>query len=149
MKMPATLLTRRRWSLQRTLLGLLLGLTLLLWGLSAVIVYLEAEQESQELFDQSLSETGHLLLSLADHELREHPAGTPLVIATQENRNHRQYLLFQIWGADRRLLYKNTGTPDTPFARSAVNGFSWTEIEGQRLRIYASWNDSRRLQIQV
>lgn len=143
-------LTRRRWSLQRTLLALLLGLTLVLWGLSAVIVYLEAGQESQELFDQSLSETGHLLLSLADHELREHPAGTPLVIATQENRNHRQYLLFQIWGAGQRMLYKNAGTPDTPFAQSTTrNGFSWTEINGQRWRIYASWNESRQLQIQV
>jgi two-component system sensor histidine kinase QseC len=149
MSKPAPFSTRRRWSLQRTLLALLLGLTLVLWGLSALIVYLEAEQESQELFDQSLSETGHLLLSLADHELKEHPVGTPLVMATQENRNHRQYLLFQIWGAGDSLLYKNAGAPDTPFARSTVNGFSWSVIDGQRWRIYASWNDSRQLQIQV
>ncbi|MES2756249.1 MAG: ATP-binding protein [Pseudomonadota bacterium] len=149
MSTPATFLTRRPWSLQRTLLALLLGLTLVLWSFSALIVYLEAEQESQELFDQSLRETGHLLLSLADHELKEHPVGTPLVMATQENRNHRQYLLFQIWGAGDSLLYKNAGAPDTPFARSTVNGFSWSVIDGQRWRIYASWNDSRQLQIQV
>jgi hypothetical protein len=131
------------------LLALLLGLTVVLWGFSALIVYLEAEQESQELFDQSLSETGHLLLSLADHELREHSVGTPLVMATQENRNHRQYLLCQIWGAGHSLLYKTAGAPDTPFARPTVSGFSWAVINGQRWRIYASWNDSRQLQIQV
>ena len=33
------------WSLRRTLLAWLLGLTLALWGLSALIVYLEAERE--------------------------------------------------------------------------------------------------------
>ena len=137
----------RRWSLRRTLLALLLGLTLVLWSLSALIVYLEAEQESQELFDQSLSETGHLLLSLADQEVQEHALGAPLVMATQDN--HREYLLFQIWGGGQRMLFKNAGTPDRPFTESTVNGFSWAMVNGQRWRIYAAWNNSRRLQIQV
>lgn len=141
--------TRHRWSLRRALLALLLGLTLVLWSLSALIVYLEAEQESHELFDQSLSETGHLLLSLADQEVQEHAVGAPLVMTTQENSSHHEYLLFQIWGSGQRLLYKNAGAPDAPFTRAAVNGFSWTVIDGQRWRIYASWNNSRRLQIQV
>ena len=139
----------RRWSLRRTLLALLLGLTLVLWSLSALIVYFEVEQESQELFDQSLSESGQLLLSLAAQEVQEHAAGIPLVMAAQENSNHREYVLFQIWSSGQRMLYKNAGAPDTPFTESTVNGFSWTVINGQRWRIYASWNDSRRLQIQV
>ena len=139
----------RRWSLRSTLLALLLGLTLVLWSFSALIIYLEADQESQELFDQSLSETGHLLLSLAAQEVQEHAGGASHVLATQENGNHREYLLFQIWGAGQRLLYKNAGTPDMPFVQSTVNGFSWAVIHGQRWRIYASWNKSRQLQIQV
>ena len=139
----------RRWSLRRTLLALLLGLTLLLWGVSALIVYLDAEQESAELFDQSLSETAHLLLSLADHEVQEHAAGTPLVMATQENRNHQQYLLFQIWSSDQRILYKNAGAPETGFAAPGASGYSWVARDGQQWRVYAGWNSSRRLQIQL
>lgn len=139
----------RRWSLRRTLLALLLGLTLLLWGVSMLIVYLDAEQESAELFDQSLSETAHLLLSLADHEMQEHAAGTPLVMATQENRNHQQYLLFQIWSSDQRILYRNAGAPETGFAAPGATGYSWIARDGQQWRVYAGWNSSRRLQIQL
>lgn len=139
----------RRWSLRRTLLAMLLGLTLLLWGASALIVYLDAQRESAALFDQSLSETGHLLLSLADHEVQEHATGAPLEMATEEDRNHRQYLLFQIWSGDRRLLYKNAGAPDSAFAAPAASGFSWVTRDGRQWRVYASWNSGRRLQIQV
>jgi two-component system sensor histidine kinase QseC len=137
------------WSLRRTLLAWLLGLTLALWGLSALIVYLEADRESQELFDQSLAETAHLLLSLADHEVQEHAAGTPLAMAVPDNRNHRQYLLFQIWSAEPRLLYKNVGAPDAAFAPPAATGFGWANVDGARWRVYTSWNDSHRLQIQL
>lgn len=105
--MPAIPGNAGAWSLRRTLLAVLLGLTFILWGFSAAIVYLEAGRESQELFDQSLAETGHLLLSLAEHEVQEHGASTSLVMPVAQNRNHRQYLLFQVWDAQQRLLYKN------------------------------------------
>ncbi|WP_426191505.1 ATP-binding protein [Massilia sp. DWR3-1-1] len=149
MNAPLWLGRGRRWSLRRTLLSLLLGLTLLLWGVSALIVYFDTQQESEALFDQSLSETAHLLLSLADHEVQEHAAGAPLVMATQENHNHRQYLLFQIWSADQRILYRNAGAPLVGFAGPGASGFSWARVDGQQWRVYASWNSSRRLQIQV
>lgn len=54
-------LNGRRWSLKRTLLTILLGLTLSLWAGSAAIVYVEARRESDNLFDQSLAGTGYLL----------------------------------------------------------------------------------------
>ena len=135
------------WSLRRTLLAWLLGLTLALWGLS-VIVYLEADRESQELFDQSLAETAHLPLSLADHEVQEHAAGTPLAMAVPDNRNHRQYLLFQIWSAEPRLLYKRRRARRR-LRPPGATGFGWANVDGARWRVYTSWNDSHRLQIQL
>ena len=39
--------------------------------------------------------------------------------ALEQNRNHRQYLLFQVWDAQQRLLYKNAGAPDRAFAAPA------------------------------
>ena len=148
MTAPA-LRTAGAWSLRRTLLAVLLGLTFTLWGFSAAIVYLEAGRESQELFDQSLAETGHLLLSLAEHEVQEHGASTSLVMPVAQNRNHRQYLLFQVWDAQHRLLYKNAGAPDQAFAAPADVGYSWRDNDGRLWRIYTSWNHDARLQIQV
>ncbi|PLY45356.1 two-component sensor histidine kinase [Janthinobacterium sp. ROICE36] len=147
--MPAIPGNAGAWSLRRTLLAVLLGLTFTLWGFSAAIVYLEAGRESQELFDQSLAETGHLLLSLAEHEVQEHGASTSLVMPAAQNRNHRQYLLFQVWDAQHRLMYKNAGAPDRAFAAPADVGYSWRDNDGRLWRIYTSWNHDAQLQIQV
>ncbi|MFZ6747342.1 ATP-binding protein [Undibacterium sp. Ren11W] len=138
------------WSLRRTLLAILLTLTISVWGVSAVIVYLDADQESQELFDQSLSETAHLLLALAGHEVEERMAidgSSTLVESSHET--HIQYLLFQIWDAEKRLRYKNRGAPDQPFATDNSTGFGYATVNGQRWRIYTTWNAEHRLQIQV
>ncbi len=147
--MTAHLAIAGAWSLRRTLLAVLLGLTLTLWGFSAAIVYLEAGRESQELFDQSLAETAYLLLSLAEHEVQEHGASTSLVMPVAQNRNHRPYLLFQVWDAQHRLLYRNAGAPQQAFAAPADVGYSWRDNDGRQWRVYTSWNHDARLQIQV
>ncbi|WP_175048258.1 sensor histidine kinase [Duganella vulcania] len=138
-----------RWSLRRLLLGVLLGLTLALWGGSAFIVYREAQRESQELFDQSLAETAQLLLSLAENEAREHGTALAIDLKIPERPDHHRYLLFQIRDARQRLLYKNGGAPSTAFAVDAPEGYSWTRVGGHRSRLYTSWNAGRTVQIQV
>lgn len=142
-------LSASAWSLRRTLLAILLILTITVWVFSAVVVYLDADQESHELFDQSLSETAHLLLTLADHEIEERMTTLPSTLEEPKNHAHGQYLLFQILDGNNRLLYKNMGAPDTPFAAKDATGFGWTTINGQQWRTYAAWNTGRRLQIQV
>lgn len=140
---------RAPWSLRHTLFAWLLGLTLALWGLSTFIVYLEADQESQELFDQSLAETSHLLLALADHEVQEHGSGMPFNMAIAGDPRHQQYLRYQIWDSAGRLLYKHGAPSDAAFAPAGSAGHVWVDLAGQRFRVYSSWNDSHRLQIQV
>lgn len=137
------------WSLRNALFRWLIGLTLALWALSAVIVYVEADNESQELFDQSLEETAHLLLSLAEYEVREHGSASPIIVAVPAERNHRQYLLYQIWDDQGRLLYKNPGAPDQPIWPRADSGMRWLDSADGRQRVYASWSNSGQLQIQV
>ncbi|CAN5888672.1 N/A [soil metagenome] len=154
------------WSLRKTLLGILLTLTISVWGASAVIVYLDADQESQELFDQSLAETGRLLLTLAEHEVEEStvfaPAGlgattlsgddkktAPEPESDSEKGEPSQYLLFQIWDSESHLIYKNTGAPDVPFANKNASGLGWVTINGLQWRTYATWDKEHRLQIQV
>jgi len=138
-----------RWSLRRALLTILLSITVSVWIFSGVIVYLDADQESQELFDQSLAETARLLLTLADHEVEERIAlsASELVESNIEERN--QYLLFQIWDKNKRLLYKNNGTPDLAITTSKLSGFGWTNLNGHIWRTYSVWNSAHHLQIQV
>ncbi len=140
---------RQNWSLRRTLLALMLVLTMSVWAFSAVIVYVDADHESHELFDQSLAETAHLLLTLADHEVIERMAMSPEALAESDNQTIAQYLKFQVWNDKGRMLYKNKGAPDTPFAPDAKPGFGWRTLDGQHWRTYVAWDSNQHLQIQV
>nr|WP_315255137.1 ATP-binding protein [uncultured Duganella sp.] len=139
----------KRWSLKNTLLASLLGLTLALWASSAAIVYVEAQQESDELFDQSLVETAHLLLSLVENEVREHGLSQPISLPMRGHVNPHRYLLFQVRDQHQRVLYKNDGAPDAALSPDAPDGFSWTTIHGQRWRLYTLWDDSHELALVV
>lgn len=138
----------RSWSLRRTLLAILLALTMSVWAFSAGVVYLEADQESHELFDQSLAETAHLLLVLADHEVEERIATSEPAAAAPSDAPG-QYLLFQIWDNRKRLVYKNAGAPDAPLSAWDASGFGSAIIDGKPMRTYATWDAAHRLQIQV
>jgi signal transduction histidine kinase len=139
----------KTWSLRRTLLTVLLGLTLALWGGSAAIVYVEARRESQELFDQSLTETGHLLLSLVAKEAREHSLTGPIDLPLRGQPNPHHYLLFKVRDAQQRVLYRNDAASDIVLSRSAPDGLSWTTIAGQRWRLFSLWDPQRSLQLLV
>lgn len=138
----------QRWSLRRTLIAMLLTITLSVWGFSGIVVYIEADQESKELFDQSLAETAHLLLTLADHEVSDKPTlEHPLSEANVEK--HNQYLLLQIWDLSGKLMYKNQAAPMSAISTERHSGFGWTQLNGQPWRTYSIWNSSHQLQIQV
>ncbi|MCM2569106.1 ATP-binding protein [Janthinobacterium kumbetense] len=139
----------KSWSLRRTLLAVLLGLTLALWVGSAAIVYVEARRESQELFDQSLIETGHLLLSLVKKDAREHGLTGPIDLPLRGHPNPHQYLLFKVRDAQQRVLYRNDAASDIALSRSAPDGLSWTSIGGQRWRLFSLWDPQRSLQLLV
>ncbi|SDH57685.1 two-component system, OmpR family, sensor histidine kinase QseC [Janthinobacterium sp. YR213] len=139
----------KTWSLRRTLLGVLLGLTLALWVGSAAIVYVEARRESQELFDQSLIETGHLLLSLVEKDARQHGLTGPIDVPLRGHPNPHQYLLFKVRDAQQRVLYRNDAASDIALSRSAPDGLSWTRIGGQRWRLFSLWDPQRTLQLLV
>ncbi|MFA9216171.1 MAG: ATP-binding protein [Sphingomonadaceae bacterium] len=143
------LLARARWSLRQVLLTVLLGLTLTLWVSSAIIVYLDAQRESQELFDQSLAETGGLLMSLAENEALEHGEGAAIDLIVQEHMGHDRYLVFQVRDARQRVLYQSgQGVAAIP-ARSAQEGYAWVDIGGKQWRLYSIWNARRTVQVQL
>ncbi|HMA10676.1 MAG TPA: hypothetical protein VKO83_02235, partial [Steroidobacteraceae bacterium] len=62
----------RGWSLRTRLLVLLLSLSAVLFGASAVLNWRAHHEASDNLFDDSLRGSAGLLLQLAEHEMAEH-----------------------------------------------------------------------------
>lgn len=140
---------RRPWSLRRRLVALLLALTALMWGTSAAVIYWQANKESDELFDQSLSETAHLLLALAERGIASGTASESAPLVESAQGEHSTYLFFQIWNSRGGLVYRSLGAPAKPFMAASAGGFGWTTLQGHRWRSYSAWNEARTLQIQV
>jgi signal transduction histidine kinase len=127
---------------------LILAVTTGILVAAGMVVYAEADHESQELFDRSLQETGHLLFTLAEHEAIEiQSAGASHLIPMM--RDHQPYLFFQIWNAKGQLLYRNTGAPEQPFVTDGKTGLGWFERNSEKWRTFAIWNEARTLHMQV
>src|SRR5690606_37277539 len=99
-------------SLRARLLGLLLAMTVGLWAVSGIIIYIEFNNEGRKYFDESLAEAGTLLLSLAEHEIEEHgpTIGAELMRAETQRNSHE--LAFQIWTDDHRAAYRTNSAPE-------------------------------------
>ena len=124
------------WSLRQRLTIMLFSLVLMLWVLSAVVIYVKAENESQELFDMAISETAGLLLFVSEHELLEVSNLDVTGHDRIEYTNKHQYLSFQLWDNTGRLRYRSANAPKTPLAPLDVDGFSWNETLGEVSRTF-------------
>lgn len=141
--------TQPRWSLRRRLLVLLLTMTIGLWVLSAMLFYFEAQAEGRKLFDRALSESGALLLRLAEHEIDEHGPSMATELLRAETHASPSELRFQIWTQDLRTRADTRISSDRPFMPLDAAGFGWAEVKGAQWRVYAGWNPSHTLQVQI
>lgn len=131
------------------MLAILLVLTISVWSTGTFILYFEAGRERQKLFDQSLEETAQMLLVLADYNTDDLVAAPLHELWEEYDAAEGRYLLFQIWDANGRLLYKNKGAPDRPFSDAGATGFGYATIAGNTWRTYSAWNAGHRVQLQV
>lgn len=127
---------RSGWSLRQRLSLMLFSLVLMLWGLSAAVIYKQAEKESQELFDMAISETASLLLFVSGHELLE--AGNAGVVADHyvEQPATYHYLSFQLWDQNGTLRYRSANASQTPLAPLNKTGFGWQNNAGEVTRTF-------------
>ncbi len=137
------------WSLKGAFLGVFMLSTILFFSFSTIVIYQAANQESQELFDDALEESAHLLLALAGHEVNELGMNIPTFADEPGNQDYRKYLVFQLWSADNRLLYKSLGAPNVALAKKEILGFDFSTVNGQKWRTYAKWNTAKNLRIEV
>lgn len=125
-----------RWSIKSRMTWMISSLVICLWILSAVVIYVKADHESQELFDSSLSETAKLLLFLSEHEI--HEIGSAKIAAEDaiEQSSTPHYLAFQLWDTQGGLRYRSANAPTSPLAPLKLDGFSWQHTSAETHRTY-------------
>lgn len=134
------------YSLRRRLVWLLTSAVMVIWMLSALVVYQRAHHESDELLDGQLAQVAETLLAIVasgevDHfvrELHEHAERNPVPIA------------FEIWhtraGTTQRLV---TSPGHVEFAGDIPRGFSERPHHGESWRFFAAQDDRAAYRVVV
>ncbi len=137
------------WSLRGRLLALLIAVNCCLVAAGAAAMYFSARTTSQHLYDESMRQTGELLLELAQHELEEHGPALGEALLRAETLPGPFAFRFQIWTPELRSSYRTKDAPRTPLMPLAATGFGWTTINGEAWRSFAVWNRGQTLQLQI
>jgi len=134
---------RARHSIKRRLLIVLLATILLAWIATLLLSYRDTRHELDELLDAHLAQSASLLIAQVGHEADdiddEH--------APPVHRYSRK-VAFQIWEKGKRLLLHSASAPNVPLS-SQREGFSNSEIDGDKWRVFSAWDDKHRFLVQV
>lgn len=126
---------RGRGSLKQRLLVLALATVLLVWIAAAAFTYFDAREEFGEILDAHLAQSAALIVVQAhdfDEVETEH---APLL-----NR-YASRVAFQVWAGGRVLRLHSANAPEEPLS-DIRSGFSDKMINGQRWRVFSTWDDS-------
>lgn len=133
---------RARHSIRRRLLVTLLATTVLAWGAALLLSYRDTRHELDELLDAHLAQSTSLLIAQVGHEADDIEHTPPL-------HRYSRKVAFQIWGkGGRRLLLHSASAPNEPLSPKH-EGFSDSEVAGERWRVFSAWDESRRFLVQV
>jgi two-component system sensor histidine kinase QseC len=134
-----------RWfSLQRRLLGLLLGGVTIGWLVTMSFSYVDAHHEIDELFDAQLAQAAQTLLALAS----EYDDDDDIAELSGDGHKYQKKVVFQLWDNQGHLLLRSREAPTTPL--TATDGFSeQVNDRGERWRYYRQWDVQRQLHAQV
>ncbi|MFO1315669.1 MAG: ATP-binding protein [Burkholderiales bacterium] len=133
----------RRGSMRRTLLVAVLAAVAVTWLATAVVSYLDARHELDELLDAHLAQSASLLVAQAgreseaielEHSPQLHPYGRRVV--------------FQFWENGTVLRLHSANAPNTRLSARA-EGFSDAWIDGRAWRVFSGWDAERRYLVQV
>ena len=131
-------------SLRARLMLILLSATLLLWGIAAVMSFIEAHHEIDELYDAQLATTARILLSLVGHEADEVELDQSV-----DFHKHEHKIAFQVWDEEGILVLRSANVPQEPFVVNDRDGFSDVQIKGQAWRVFSHWDEKHRFRVQV
>jgi two-component system, OmpR family, sensor kinase len=134
---------RKRPSLRNRVLALVLGGVAVAWIGAALFAYRDARHETDELLDGYLVQAAALLVAQTGEDLGE----LDIEHAPQLHRYARR-VAFQIWEGSDRLRVHSANAPDRRLS-PRNDGFDDVEVDGQRWRVFSSYDDHRRILVQV
>src|SRR5512143_2251093 len=133
----------RRRSLRRELLVVLLASVAVTWIATAIVSYLDARHELDELLDAHLAQSASLLVAQIGHESEEVDIEhSPLL------HRYGRRVAFQFWENGSVLRLHTANAPNTRLS-AQLEGFSDADIDGRRWRVFSGWDAERHYLVQV
>lgn len=133
-----------RGSVRRRLLFTLLGGVALVWVAAAAVTAWETRAEMQELLDAHLAQSASLLAAQIGDELDEVE-----LEHVETLHKYARNVAFQIWEDGDKLLLHSPDAPNEKLSPSVAEGFSDTDVDGRRWRVFSHWDTEREYLVQV
>lgn len=134
----------RRRSIRHVLLVGVLAAVAVTWLATAVVSYVDARHELDELLDAHLAQTASLLIAQAGRE-----SGEIEVEHSPQLHPYERRVAFQFWEDGRTLRLHSANAPNAARLSERGEGFSDADIDGQRWRVFSGWDDGHRYLVQV
>ncbi len=139
---------RTPWSLRRRLMAAILAASAVLWLASLGTLTAIAWQETGEVFDDALEESGYMLMAATtDLEARGLLARQGPLEGDEVRRVDMQYQI--VVGGE--VVQRTAGAPGRPFvgAFDDDHGFVDLLVDGDRWRVFVVRDEARRFEVQV
>lgn len=145
-------------SVRRRLLLTLLSAAVVVWTVTAAVIYRDVRREVNNLFDANLANTAQLLLSLVHHEIKEElkdysGAGGQRRLMTKLGESfptdrYGKKVVFQVWVGGKGPVFRSARAPETPLS-SAASGFSDEKIDGHSWRVVTVSDKDKLIRVNV
>src|SRR5690242_9644870 len=122
---------------------LALSAVALVWLGAAIYSYIDVRHEADEILDGYLVQSAALLVAQASDDLEE----IDVEHAPQLHKYARR-VAFQVWDRGRVLRIHSANAPDRRLM-DRDEGFGDVVIDGKPWRVFSSWDDKRKILIQV
>ncbi len=139
-------------SIRSRLTGILIGVTCVVWLFAVVWIHISTQSQLEKVLDARLMEAARMVNSLlTEHRVEVGPEGDGGQLSLKPMPDFPLYdrqLFCQIWALDGKLVGRSESAPGVRLTNVA-NGFSDTEVAGDRWRVFAVENTQLGLRVMV
>ncbi len=139
-------------SIRNRLTGILIGVTCVVWLFAVVWIHINTQAQLEKVLDARLMEAARMVNSLlTEHRVEVGPDGDGGQLSLKPMPDFPIYdrqLFCQIWALDGRLVGRSESAPGVRLT-TVANGFSDTEVAGDRWRVFAVENTQLGLRVMV
>ena len=136
---------RRNLKLRAVLL--VVSAVAVIWLLAAAMTWRAAEHEAAEIFDGHLAQAASMLIAQTAIDIEEPEELNDDGHAPLTHRYARK-VAFQVWDHGEVLLVHSLNAPSVRLG-GVEEGFSDSQIEGKKWRVFSAWSAKKELLVQV